>query len=602
MISRNYLRKSAILAVFLLLIVSSSIPVLSHDEERDRGGSEKIEDLSGATDIVISEVFYKPGGGYSEEWLEIANSGSTEIDITGWKLKVANYTKSIYPTQNGSVGDPTLQPGEYAVLAPNASAFLEEYDFQGNLYDCAHFWLSDYKDLNIQLHSTDQMVDDLTYNGTTWPGSSSYSMELVNLSKNNSLKSNWATSEIFGGTPGKLNSRSEEGSADYSPKIWWSWREPYMVDNNTSPVVTAKVTDDSQIQSVELNYRIDGGTFQSTIMVDDGAGEDEKADDDNHTGRIPEQEPETEVEYYVEVTDDTSQSTTDPLKAPTDTYSYTVISSVLPDLVINEVFYDPMGPYYEENDEWIEIKNVGSDPIDMSLLDLNIDGYKKSIYWAEEGSLELSQGDFAVLSPNITGYQESYPEFSGNLLKCEHFWLENASSIQLLRGDRVIDQVEYNWTSWPSQEGYSMELKNVSLDNSKASNWAVSLTEKGTPGEINSVVDGEDDGDGDNTTGDQDNDGMPDEWENQYGLDPTDPSDADGDPDGDGFKNLEEYEANTDPLNSDSHPEEDKEGDDEGGIPKVVLYFVLVVVVAMIIIAVLYIHFKGSEEENDEDI
>jgi len=54
---------------------------------------------------------------------------------------------------------------------------------------------------------------------------------------------------------------------------------------------------------------------------------------------------------------------------------------------------------------------------------------------------------------------------------------------------------------------------------------------------------------------DADGDGLPNEWETKYGLNPNDPSDANLDKDGDGFTNLEEFEAKTDPTDRDSHPD-----------------------------------------------
>ena len=74
---------------------------------------------------------------------------------------------------------------------------------------------------------------------------------------------------------------------------------------------------------------------------------------------------------------------------------------------------------------------------------------------------------------------------------------------------------------------------------------------------INNVVDAfpfdpdewfdtDDDGIGNNTDQDDDNDGMPDQWEQQYGLNPL-VADADLDLDADGTTNLQEYHSGTDP-------------------------------------------------------
>ncbi|WP_286219881.1 hypothetical protein [Marinobacter apostichopi] len=67
---------------------------------------------------------------------------------------------------------------------------------------------------------------------------------------------------------------------------------------------------------------------------------------------------------------------------------------------------------------------------------------------------------------------------------------------------------------------------------------------------------GEDPGDTDDTDGD----GIPDEWEVTYGLDPDSASDADLDLDGDGLSNSDEFLSLTDPTSSDS----DSDGIDDG--------------------------------------
>ena len=49
-------------------------------------------------------------------------------------------------------------------------------------------------------------------------------------------------------------------------------------------------------------------------------------------------------------------------------------------------------------------------------------------------------------------------------------------------------------------------------------------------------------------------DGIRNGWKQQYGLDPFDPNLANEDPDGDGYNNWEEYQASTDPTNTNSKP------------------------------------------------
>ena len=67
------------------------------------------------------------------------------------------------------------------------------------------------------------------------------------------------------------------------------------------------------------------------------------------------------------------------------------------------------------------------------------------------------------------------------------------------------------------------------------------------PNDSSEWLDTDHDGIGNNADTDDDGDGMLDAWENLYGLDPLDSSDASADLDGDGISNLNEYNNGTDP-------------------------------------------------------
>ncbi|MFW3146253.1 MAG: Ig-like domain-containing protein [Thermoplasmatota archaeon] len=102
-------------------------------------------------------------------------------------------------------------------------------------------------------------------------------------------------------------------------------------------------------------------------------------------------------------------------------------------------------------------------------------------------------------------------------------------------------------------------------------------------------VDTDDDGKGNNIDTDDDGDGMPDEWELKYGLDPLDPEDADWDLDGDGTSNLNEYRQGT-PAS---------EGEDEKINHSLVLFlsiFIAVLVIMGLIVFSLYQRRKMERE------
>jgi rubrerythrin len=82
------------------------------------------------------------------------------------------------------------------------------------------------------------------------------------------------------------------------------------------------------------------------------------------------------------------------------------------------------------------------------------------------------------------------------------------------------------------------------------------------------------------TNPDTDDDDMPDGWEVQYGLQPT-LNDANSDLDDDTFNNLEEFEAGTNPNNRNSHPPIAQEDED---LSDLLLYGRMVIIIIVIII------------------
>jgi PKD repeat protein len=103
---------------------------------------------------------------------------------------------------------------------------------------------------------------------------------------------------------------------------------------------------------------------------------------------------------------------------------------------------------------------------------------------------------------------------------------------------------------------------------------------------------------------DSDDDGLPDNWEWDYfrSLEevPT------GDPDNDRATNLEEFKANTNPLDDKSKPEESEGDEDEKGIfqmdPQMDLIIILIIIVIIVVIVIFMVIGKGKKKKKAEPV
>ncbi len=147
--------------------------------------------------------------------------------------------------------------------------------------------------------------------------------------------------------------------------------------------------------------------------------------------------------------------------------------------------------------------------------------------------------------------------------------------------------VSYNWTFIYNDSQMNLSGEQVSFTFEEKGDYTITLTVKDSKGFT----------DKDTVTisvsPDSDNDGIPDTWEEKYQLNPNDENDATKDEDRDGYTNLEEYEANTDPLDPDSHPgETSKGGEEEGFLNKEILIIIAIIVGAVL----LFIWYRRGKE------
>ncbi len=120
-------------------------------------------------------------------------------------------------------------------------------------------------------------------------------------------------------------------ATDSPPSFVSVAREPYSVYANQQAVVTAKVSDDQRITSVQLSYSFNNGTYVTITMT--ALNVDAQMCGD-YTGAIPGQSAGTYVKYYLRATDDASHTTYNPAGAPSSVFSYSVLSGVVNNIYI----------------------------------------------------------------------------------------------------------------------------------------------------------------------------------------------------------------------------------------------------------------------------
>lgn len=229
-------------------------------------------------------------------------------------------------------------------------------------------------------------------------------------------------------------------------------------------------------------------------------------------------------------------------------------------IVISEIMYHPPDDGTNDNtrDEYIELHNISTTPVAL------VEGTN---HWRLRDAVDFNFAPGTAIAPggylvvvgfdpvnnptalagfrsryNITADMAIVGPYSGKLgndsdeIELRKPGIPDAEGVDSI----LVERVRYaDAAPWPlNADGIGLSLHRMSATEfgNDPANW---FADSPTPGPTA-------------TTGDTDNDGLPDSWETQFGFDPFNPLDAGLDSDGDGLTNLAEFQIGSNPRDASS--------------------------------------------------
>lgn len=217
--------------------------------------------------------------------------------------------------------------------------------------------------------------------------------------------------------------------------------------------------------------------------------------------------------------------------------------ALLNSLCITEIMFQPPGG---SSYEFIELQNIGGAELDLGGV-----RFTEGISYTFSAGATLAPGAFVAIAKDRAAFLSRYPvaesmlaagNFTGSLDNSGErlaLTLPEPWQLNILRF-----RYEPAWQPAAAGGGFSLATLDAAAslpgDWDEPGTWAASPATGGTPGSDGVVA----------SNPDTDGDGLPNDWETLYGLDPGSAADAALDRDGDGQSNLAEYLAGTDPASS----------------------------------------------------
>jgi len=468
----------------LLCIISANTSGVEY------GSIRQLNPSSRRSGLIISEIMYHPldrTDSKDLEFVELFNTEPVDWDISGFRLE----GQIDYTFDAG-----TILPGRsFAVVAAEPISLESEYGLTG-IYGPYEGKLSNSGGALRLINKRGGVLLEIEYNDRyPWPESADglgHSLVLTkpDYGENNPLA--WQASAERGGNPGIINSGSDVSvcineilanpgngqaafielynhsteSADISGYYLsdspdaLKFRIPEFTTISPGGYVSFSISDWSDTMSLSPNgERIYLLSADQQCVID--------------AVTYPLEKPGVSLGHFPNGTYGIRA-----LAAPTPGYANSALYDR--DIIINEIMYHPISE--DSRDEYLELYNKGTEPIDVS-------GWKLSSgisYTIPDGTIIPADGYLVIAADaghliirylNLTN-ANTVGDFEGNLNnRGERIQLSKPLYNTPTNNEFIIiDELTYgdgsDWGKWTDGGGSSLELKDPDSDNSRPDNWA----------------------------------------------------------------------------------------------------------------------------------
>lgn len=438
--------------------------------------------VAGIYDIVINEIMADPDppvGLPEYEFIEIYNTTSSYLKMTGWTLQVGTSVKSIPSI--------VMESGEYVLFTENEAA-----DLYGMLARSIGFSSLGLTNSGTSLKLLDQdsvVISSVCYNDEWYNDSEKceggWSLEQIDPINPCPGRDNWTVSlDERGGSPGIINSVFSE--------------------NIVEPAIIRVVPVTGRIFTVGFNQMMDIQSLMgiTSYFVDRGIGNPENITiDSTDLSSVTlefSQELETRKLFTLTLTQDIRNCTGIPVAAQNGFQFGIPEICESADVVINEVLFNPADDgvdfveIYNRSEKIIDLGNLLLGTIEVSQFEANDTVYKSV---SEETALLLS-GTYQVLTSDPYKVKEQYftsnPDGFMNMISFPAY-NNDAGDVMLSNTDgTLVDAFKYtedmHYPLLNSTDGVSLERIHFDRSSSDLTNWHSASEDCGyaTPGYKNS--------------------------------------------------------------------------------------------------------------------